>query len=148
MDTIMSKLEGVATDLNKVGIAIWLNDEWGTTIDSNEAFPDMLGMSVLQIMGSSALDFTPPAFEPDFWWASEEMQKKGHLIFYKCFETMEGEWVPVKITAHVLENRKHILGAIERIDRLPFPDPPVQPYQRNLRDNVLTFRPRASLESR
>ena len=148
MEVIMSKLEGVADHLNKIGIAIWSGDEWGTTVDCNEAFADMLNLSVLQVMGSSALDFTPPVFEPDFWWASEEMRKKKHLIFYKCFETMEGEWVPVKITAHLLDDGKRVLGAIEAIDRLPFPDPPVQPYQRNLRDNVLTFRQRASQESR
>lgn len=127
------------------GIFIASGADFGSVTDASDNFADMLGLSTEQIVGSSTIDYTPDAFEKDFFWARDALLAAGDspLVFYKCFEYITGAWIPVKITAVCL---KDLPGAAiclaQRIAELPFPKKPKQPYQNSLANKVRIFRPK------
>jgi|11BtaG_2_1085332.scaffolds.fasta_scaffold93880_1 hypothetical protein len=140
MEQILDKI-GKSQQLDKVAVVIWGGQSFNTILEVTESFADMLDMSREQLVGAPVTDITPKIYADDSAWAGDQLKNTdGPFCFYKCYENMNGDHVPVKLTALkvVGQTEEKFITVVEVIDRLPFPEIGQQPYQKRGR-NVVPF---------
>jgi len=132
MEQFLDKI-GKAQQQDQVAVVIWGGQFFNTILEVTQSFADMLDMSREQLVGSHVDDITPENYVDDSVWAEDQLEKTdGPFCFYKCYENMNGDHVPVKLTALKVfgQTEEKIINVVEFIDQLPFPKDGQQPYQK------------------
>jgi|GEM_PF-5546163 hypothetical protein len=140
MEQILDKI-GKAQQQDQIAVIIWGGCCFDTILEVTESFAEILNMSREQLIGAPVTDITPKNYADDSDWAGEQLEKTdGPFCFYKCYENMNGDHVPVKLTALkvVGQTEEKFITVVEVIDQLPFPKHSQQPYQKR-GQNVVPF---------
>jgi len=140
MQQILDKI-GKAQQQDQIAVIIWGGHLFDTILEVTESFADILDMSREQLVGAQVDDITPKNYTDDSAWAGDQLKNTdGPFCFYKCYEDMNGNHVPVKLTALMVvgQTEEKFITVVEVIDQLPFPKHGQQPYQKRA-SNIVPF---------
>jgi len=135
----------------------WQPPALSTIVDVCGGLAGMLGYRIDDLIGLSIWDITPECFYDDYEWVLGQFAN-GSADYFKCFKSRKGELVPVKLSVTMVDAAfglvmpergdspqkiiawKASITWAQRLDSLPYRNPPVQPYERR-GGKILPFTP-------